>query len=83
MVDGSITLEQVLIDDAVSIEELHQRTKIPVERLGAIVGGRWTPSPEDREAIAQALGRDMDKIVWGHTMNERNVRYHRFGFPDE
>jgi hypothetical protein len=32
----------------------------------AIVLGRWTPSPEDRDAIAAVFGLTRDDIAWGH-----------------
>jgi hypothetical protein len=32
----------------------------------AIVLGRWTPSPEDRDAIAGVFGVTRDDIAWGH-----------------
>jgi hypothetical protein len=25
----------------------------------------------------------VDQISWGHTMNPRNVRYHRFGLKED
>ena len=53
-----------------------------VERLDAIVSGRWTPSPDERARIAAALGVSVGEINWGHTMNPRNVRYHRYGLPE-
>jgi hypothetical protein len=34
--------------------------------VAAIVLGRWTPSPEDRDAIAKVFGLTRDQIVWGH-----------------
>lgn len=59
--------------------QLAQAAGLSVERIEAIVHGRWTPSPEERAQIAGALDVDVDAISWGHTMNPRNVRYHRFG----
>jgi hypothetical protein len=32
----------------------------------AIVEGRYTPSPQQRERIAAALGVSIDEIAWGH-----------------
>jgi ribosome-binding protein aMBF1 (putative translation factor) len=31
-----------------------------------IVAGQWTPSPQQRERIATALGVRVDEIRWGH-----------------
>ena len=44
--------------------------------------GRWTPSPDERAAIAAALGVRVEEVSWGHSMNPRNIRYHRFGLKE-
>jgi hypothetical protein len=36
------------------------------QRVVAILMGRWTPSPEDRDRIAAVFGLTRDRIVWGH-----------------
>lgn len=73
----------VLIDQLqLSIEELADRCGLPRERVEAIVTGRWTPSLVDRQQIADALNIGIDAISWGHTMNPRNVRYRRSGLPE-
>ncbi len=33
----------------------------------AIVQGRYTPSPQQRERLAASLGITADEIAWGHT----------------
>ena len=32
----------------------------------AIAAGRYTPSPEQRRAVAAALGVAVDDVAWGH-----------------
>jgi hypothetical protein len=32
----------------------------------AIVLGRWTPSPQERDAIAAVFGLTREQIAWGH-----------------
>lgn len=46
--------------------ELSQRTGLDMIRITAIVMGRWTPSPTDRQKVSAALGVSIDEIVWGH-----------------
>ena len=36
-------------------------------RTQAIVLGRWTPGPEERDRIAAAFGLTRDQVAWGHT----------------
>jgi transcriptional regulator with XRE-family HTH domain len=76
------TVEHLLEERDLSIEELAARAGMTPERAFAIADGRWTPSPEDRERLAAALGVPVEEISWGHTMNPRNVRYHRFGLKE-
>jgi hypothetical protein len=56
--------------------------RLAPERVEAIAVGRWTPSPEERRRIAEAFGVSVEEISWGHTMDPRNIRYHRFGLKE-
>lgn len=62
-------------------EELAERAGIPLQRIVAIVEGRWLPSPEDRRRIAAVLEVEIDQVIWGHTMDLRNLRYRQQGLP--
>jgi len=73
------TVELLLEELNLSIEELAEKSSLEPERVLAIVDGRWLSNPNERERIAAALNFPVDQISWGHTMNPRNVRYHRFG----
>jgi hypothetical protein len=77
------TIDTVLEEQELSIQELAERSQLPADRVEAIVDGRWLPSPQERERIAAALGMPVAEISWGHTMNPRNVRYHRFGLKED
>ena len=45
-----------------------RRSGVDEQRIGAILLGRWTPSPEERDAIAAVFGLTRADIVWGHTI---------------
>ena len=77
------TVEHYLEVNGISKQQLAEKSGLATTRIDAIVNGRWTPSPKEREKIAAALGVTVDDLTWGHAMNPRNVRYHRFGLPDE
>ncbi len=49
-----------------SQEELIARSGLEPQRLQAILLGRWTPSPAERQKVAAALEVPMDEIAWGH-----------------
>lgn len=76
------TVEHLLEQTGLTIEELAGRAGMEAERAAAIADGRWTPSPQERERIAAAFDLRVDEISWGHTMNPRNVRYRRFGLKE-
>jgi hypothetical protein len=77
------TVDVLLEERKLSIEDLAERSGLRADRTLAIVDGRWLANPAERAAIAGALGMPMDQISWGHTMNPRNVRYHRFGLKED
>ncbi len=77
------TLDRISEDVGVSVDEISKRTGLTQKRVQAIMDGRWTPSPADRERIATALGVSVEDVIWGHTMAPRNLRYHRFGLKDQ
>ena len=78
-----ITVEQLLEQKQLSIEQAAELAKMDVERVEAIVVGRWTPSPKERKRLADALATPADQIAWGHTMPPRNVRYHQYGLKED
>ena len=77
------TLDVLLEQSGMMVEDLAERAGLPAARVEAIALGRWTPSPEDRRKIAAAFHLDVAEIVWGHTMDPRNVRYRRYGLKEE
>jgi hypothetical protein len=51
---------------SIDVRTLAERSGVDEQRVIAIVLGRWTPSPEDRDAIASVFGLTRDDIAWGH-----------------
>ena len=76
------TIERIIEETGMSIAQLAEKASLDKRRTQAIVDGRWTPSPAERERIASALGLTVTEISWGHTMNFRNVTYHRKGMKE-
>ncbi|HMC10432.1 MAG TPA: helix-turn-helix transcriptional regulator, partial [Pirellulaceae bacterium] len=50
----------------IDLRTLAERSGVDEQRLIAIVLGRWTPSPEDRDEIATVFGLTRYDIAWGH-----------------
>lgn len=60
------TIEQLCLERNWDAKRLASESGVDEQRVVAIVLGRWTPSPEDRDKLAAALGLTRDKIAWGH-----------------
>ena len=77
------TLDYLLEQSQTTIAALAAASRLEEARVQAIVEGRWTPSPDERQAIADALGVPLDQVAFGHSMNARNIRFHRFGLKED
>lgn len=60
------SIAQLLQEHGLAVEELVERSGLDESRVAAIVLGRWTPSPAERQSIAGAFGLAPDQISWGH-----------------
>jgi transcriptional regulator with XRE-family HTH domain len=77
------TLDYLLEQQQKTPADIAAKTGLDAKRVEAIVDGRWTPSPEERQLIAGALQVPLDQIAFGHNMNARNIRFHRFGLKED
>lgn len=62
----SIGIQKLCEEKGVSLLSLAQRSGTSLNRLQAIYLGRWTPTPQERDAIAKALDTPSSKIAWEH-----------------
>jgi transcriptional regulator with XRE-family HTH domain len=69
------TVEQLCAEHGIDAKRLAERTGVDKKRVEAIVGERWTPSPQDRDLIAGAFGRGRYDVAWGH----KNFVEHLYG----
>jgi len=46
---------------------LADRAGLAADRIEAILQGRWTPSPAERDKIAAVFGLTRSQIAWGHS----------------
>ena len=66
MADNPRTVEQLCAEMGIDARQLAQRAGVDEQRVLAIALGRWTPSPQDRDAIAGVFGLARNQIAWGH-----------------
>lgn len=76
------TIDLLFEECELTIDDVAERSNLPLARVEAIALGRWTPSPEERRRIADAFGVPLDEVSWGHSMDPRNIRYRRFGLKE-
>ena len=63
---GPKGVDELCVERGIDARQLAELSNLDETRVFAIILGRWTPSPEERDAIAKVFGRTRDQIVWGH-----------------
>jgi transcriptional regulator with XRE-family HTH domain len=66
MGDSPKSVEQLCIESGIDARQLAERCGVDEQRVLAILLGRWTPSPQERDRIAAVFGRTRDQVTWGH-----------------
>jgi transcriptional regulator with XRE-family HTH domain len=64
--DATRTVADLCLERGLDARRLAELSGVDEQRVVAILLGRWTPSPEDRDAIAKVFDLTRDQIVWGH-----------------
>jgi transcriptional regulator with XRE-family HTH domain len=62
----AISVAELCQREQIDLAQLVQRSGLEETRVQAIVLGRWTPSPAERQKIAAAFNVSIDEIAWGH-----------------
>jgi transcriptional regulator with XRE-family HTH domain len=60
------SVEELCAEHGIDARQLAERAGLDERRALAIVSGRWTPSPAERDKVAGAFGLTRDQIAWGH-----------------
>ena len=55
---------------------LADQAKLDLPRVEAILDGRWTPSPQERDKIAAVFGLTREQIAWGHRATVQHLYGH-------
>jgi hypothetical protein len=70
------SVEELCRQNAIRIAQLAERSGLDARRVRAIVEGRWTPSPAERDRIAAVFGLARDRIAWGHRTTVEHIQGH-------
>lgn len=60
------TIAEWLAERGLPLAELVEATALDQRVVEAIAHGRYTPSPQQRQRLAAALGVSPEEIAWGH-----------------
>ena len=66
MADSAKSIDHLCAEHGIDARQLAERSGVDEQRILAIVMGRWTPSPQERDALAAVFALTRDQIVWGH-----------------
>jgi ribosome-binding protein aMBF1 (putative translation factor) len=61
------SISQWMTDRGLAAADLVAASQLDQRVVEAIVQGRYTPSPDQRQRLAVALSVAPDQIAWGHT----------------
>ena len=64
--DATKNVHELCEAQRLSPRQLAEKSGLDEGRVLAIVLGRWTPSPTERDRIAAVFGLTRDQIIWGH-----------------
>lgn len=64
--EQSKNIDQLCKDHGIDARQLAEKAGLDEQRVFAIVLGRWTPSPAERDQIAAVFGLTREQIAWGH-----------------
>lgn len=67
MADTLKNVAQLCAENGIDARQLAAQSRVDEQRVLAIVLGRWTPSPEERDSIAAVFSLTRDQVAWGHT----------------
>jgi hypothetical protein len=74
--EGLKTVDELCLAHKLDVKQLAVKAGLDEQRVLAIVLGRWTPSPTEREKVAGVFGLTRDKIAWGHKTPIQHIYGH-------
>jgi hypothetical protein len=65
--DTPKSVAELCAEHGLDPKQLAEKAGLDERRVRAIVEGRWTPSPAERDRVAAAFGLTREQIAWGHS----------------
>jgi hypothetical protein len=70
------TIGEWMAERAIDLAQLTATSGLSAKVVEAIVANRYTPSPQQRERLAAAVGVSPEHVVWGHAASVEHVYGH-------
>ena len=71
------SVDELCAKHAIDVVDLAKGCGLGEKRVRAIIEGRWTPSPAERDRIAAVFGLTRDDIAWsGHKASVEHIHGH-------
>ena len=65
-----------MAERGISLAQLVEASRLEERVVEAIARGRYTPSPQQRQRLAAALGVAAELIAWGHQAEVVHIQGH-------
>jgi hypothetical protein len=76
MADELKSVDQLCAEQQIDYKQLAENAGLDESRVLAIVLGRWTPSPAERDRVAAVFGLSRDQVSWGHKTPIQHIYGH-------
>lgn len=70
------SIGELMAERNVGVSDIVSATGLERKVVEAIVNGRYTPSPEQRRRMAEALGVEPQCLAWGHAQSVEHIHGH-------
>lgn len=70
------TVSDLCLEQQIDWKTLAEKAGLDEQRVLAIVLGRWTPSPQERDQVAGVFGLTRDQVAWGHKTPIQHIYGH-------
>ena len=74
--DTPKSVDELCREHELDYKQLAAKCGLDEQRILAIVLGRWTPSPAERDRVAAVFDLTRDQITWGHKTPIQHIYGH-------
>jgi transcriptional regulator with XRE-family HTH domain len=74
--DTAKSVDDLCVQHRIDYRQLAEKAGLDEQRVLAIVLGRWTPSPVERDKVAAVFGVSREQIAWGHKTPVQHIYGH-------